>query len=132
MRPIFDLNNLKAVNDRFGHSAGDRLICRFAEVLGRFNDPHVFVSRNGGDEFLLIAEGKNETEFRRLLTLIDDAFRSENDANPGGPALSYAVGSVFGGGSVYMLVHEADCRMYAQKQDQKRDSAFSAPIEAAD
>ena len=115
-----------------GAHAGDDLIRRFAEELTRFNDPHVFISRNGGDEFLLIAEKKNETEFRRLLTSIDDALRRENDNNPDETAISYAVGSAFGGGSVYMLVHEADCRMYAQKQDQKRDSAFSAPIEAAD
>ena len=92
----------------------------------------MFISRNGGDEFLLIAKKKNETEFRRLLTSIDDALRRENDNNPDETAISYAVGSAFGGGSVYMLVREADCRMYAQKQDQKRDNAFSAPIEAAD
>ena len=129
---IFDLNNLKAVNDRFGHSAGDDLIRRFAEVLARFNDPHVFISRNGGDEFLLIAEKKNETEFRRLLTSIDDALRRENDNNPDETAISYAVGSAFGGGSVYALAQEADRRMYVRKQEQKRDNAFPASAGAAD
>lgn len=52
---VFDLNNLKAVNDRFGHMAGDRLIKTAASIISRsfVNSP---VFRIGGDEFAVILE----------------------------------------------------------------------------
>ena len=50
---LFDLDNLKQVNDQQGHDAGDRLIGIFAEVLRRHSRQTDLLCRYGGDEFVL-------------------------------------------------------------------------------
>jgi len=51
---MFDLNNLKTVNDTMGHSAGDQLILNFARLLRNVIPEKDFVGRYGGDEFVLV------------------------------------------------------------------------------
>ena len=45
---MFDLNNLKTVNDTMGHSAGDQLILNFAKLLCSVIPEKDFVGRYGG------------------------------------------------------------------------------------
>ena len=49
---ISDVNGLKFTNDIFGHTAGDRLIKNFAEILQKFCRQEDIVARIGGDEFI--------------------------------------------------------------------------------
>ncbi len=51
---IFDIDNLKTLNDSRGHESGDELLRQVAERLVRFGAESVQASRFGGDEFLLI------------------------------------------------------------------------------
>ncbi len=51
---IADLDNLKQVNDTFGHAAGDRLLRQCAELLRSTLRPYDKLYRWGGDEFLLL------------------------------------------------------------------------------
>jgi diguanylate cyclase (GGDEF)-like protein len=50
----FDLNNFKQVNDRYGHSAGDMILCAFAQKLMYRRRGEDMAVRMGGDEFLLL------------------------------------------------------------------------------
>jgi diguanylate cyclase len=50
----FDLNNFKQINDRYGHSAGDRILCAFAQKLMYRRRGEDMAVRMGGDEFLLL------------------------------------------------------------------------------
>jgi diguanylate cyclase (GGDEF)-like protein len=50
----FDLNNFKQINDRYGHSAGDMVLCAFAQRLMYRRRGEDLVVRMGGDEFLLL------------------------------------------------------------------------------
>lgn len=50
----FDLNNLKRINDRYGHSAGDMILCAFAQKLMHRRRGEDMAVRMGGDEFLLL------------------------------------------------------------------------------
>ena len=49
-----DLNNLKKLNDQFGHNAGDEALRYFSNIIRKLKDNNVIFSRLGGDEFMLI------------------------------------------------------------------------------
>ena len=49
---MFDLNNLRIINNNLGHDKGDEYIRSFAEQLRLAVDPENFVGRDGGDEFI--------------------------------------------------------------------------------
>jgi diguanylate cyclase (GGDEF)-like protein len=51
---LFDLNNFKQINDRFGHPAGDQVLKVFAERLGEAIREVDLSARLGGDEFMLL------------------------------------------------------------------------------
>jgi diguanylate cyclase (GGDEF)-like protein len=64
-----DIDNLKYVNDRFGHREGDKYILAVAEVLYDFS-PEAVLCRMGGDEFMLLAQNwccKNAEEQMEVL-----------------------------------------------------------------
>lgn len=71
---IIDLDGFKQVNDRHGHSVGDRMITRIGFRL-RTADPALYAARLGGDEFAVLAEidgGDSAVAMaRRLLDTID-------------------------------------------------------------
>lgn len=62
-----DLDGFKAVNDRFGHTTGDRLLAEIARRLQNGVRAQDTVARFGGDEFiLLLTDIKNEEEWRAI------------------------------------------------------------------
>jgi len=54
---MFDLDGFKAVNDRFGHAAGDAMLRKFAEVTAAALRPHDLFGRIGGEEFAVVMPG---------------------------------------------------------------------------
>eukprot|EP01037_Dinobryon_pediforme_P012260 gene12259-12347_t len=52
-----DLDRFKAVNDLFGHAAGDRILCRVADILCNVSHATNTVARLGGDEFVILQIG---------------------------------------------------------------------------
>ncbi len=71
---IVDLDGFKQVNDRHGHSVGDRMITRIGFRL-RTADPSLYAARLGGDEFAVLAEIDNSDDAvelaQRLVDTID-------------------------------------------------------------
>ena len=64
-----DLDNMKGINDRFGHACGDQAIRAAADILRSTCGPDSFIMRYGGDEFVAILSG----EIRNITQLIRDA-----------------------------------------------------------
>lgn len=64
---IFDLDDLKKINDTWGHDAGDRVLRAFAELLCRKTRGEDIQCRYGGDEFVLVLKrfGDAETVMRK-------------------------------------------------------------------
>jgi len=65
-----DLNNLKRVNDIFGHKAGDLYIQRFASVLRSSVRKRDLIFRVGGDEFLIVVPRADEKVLNRIIRRI--------------------------------------------------------------
>ncbi|HNY22829.1 MAG TPA: EAL domain-containing protein [Treponemataceae bacterium] len=73
---IFDIDNLKTLNDSIGHDSGDELLRQIAQRLGHFSMADVMASRFGGDEFLLIAHNyEGDAELLHLIGTIQETLR---------------------------------------------------------
>ena len=59
---LFDLDDLKIVNDTYGHEAGDRMIRSFADLLNRNTRQGDILCRYGGDEFIVILKHMDDAE----------------------------------------------------------------------
>ncbi len=77
---FIDLDNLKPINDTFGHLAGDHAIKVVSEVLTAHGQDSI-ISRIGGDEFLFYMMDVDEGKATFIINCIMDAFRKkkEND-----------------------------------------------------
>ena len=73
---IFDIDNLKTLNDSLGYDAGDELIRQIAMRLNLFRKDGVLASRFGGDEFLLIMNHyDHDAELLYLINGIQESLR---------------------------------------------------------
>ncbi len=111
---FIDLNDLKFMNDTYGHAAGDEYIQSLSALFCRhFRSNDIF--RIGGDEFVILCNGMPEALFHEKI----EALRSEAEACfPG----SLALGAVWKQNPTDMeaMVQEADQKMYADKQYRKQ------------
>jgi diguanylate cyclase (GGDEF)-like protein len=76
---FLDVDNFKEINDNHGHATGDRVLARFATLLGELvrSDDRAF--RVGGDEFALLLCGASETEARDVVARIIAAVEANID-----------------------------------------------------
>lgn len=73
---IFDIDNLKPLNDSLGHESGDELLCQIAQRLCHFEKNAIQASRFGGDEFLLIIQNyENDAELLHMINTIQEMLR---------------------------------------------------------
>jgi len=130
---IVDIDGLKAVNDSFGHHAGDNLIRQVAEVMRERVRVTDVVARLSGDEFAILMP---QTDTTGALQLGEDLrFRVAEKARPvpegGGATISVGI-AMFGGGlggSEAVLV-AADQAMYRAKEGGRNQIAlFRDPSE---
>lgn len=128
---IFDLDNLKQINDELGHAAGDLAIKDFAKLLLKvFRDSDV-VARVGGDEFCVLLtdpkHAKPSVPIERLQRRVD----AHNAESGRSYALAFSAGDVLFDkkrhGSIDDLLHDADERMYLQKRGKKCVGLESSP-----
>lgn len=69
-----DINGLKMTNDIFGHTAGDNLIKKSAEILQQVCRQSDVVARVGGDEFIILLPGTNRENAQKILYRIKSGF----------------------------------------------------------
>lgn len=125
-----DMNGLKAINDTFGHEAGDTALRAAAEVLrGSFRQSDL-VARFGGDEFVVLAlEAESESQ-QLLLDRLAEQFAAFN-ATSGLPfEVSICAGFVRFEGTAVEAVDEAlrqaDRELYARKRGRRSSTTIRA------
>jgi diguanylate cyclase (GGDEF)-like protein len=118
---LLDLDGLKQVNDEEGHAAGDALLRRVGEVLGKSVDAPGYASRIGGDEFVVLMPA---TDARQALTVrerIVSLLELNNQFYPGRPLrLSMGLATCVQGGNLDATVSLADKAMYQEKAEYYR------------
>jgi diguanylate cyclase (GGDEF)-like protein len=126
---VIDLNGLKALNDRYGHAAGDvaiQLVARALKVQFRITDP---VFRTGGDEFLVVLAGSQAAEMTGRLEALDGALKGQRLPDvPGAIDLVVAWGLAdFSAPAVIpAAIERADRAMYVCKDRRKAAAASGA------
>jgi diguanylate cyclase (GGDEF)-like protein len=73
---VLDLDHFKSINDRFGHDIGDRVHCRFADLLRRTCRQSDIVGRLGGEEFALALPETSVAQAQSLASRLTDGCRA--------------------------------------------------------
>jgi len=121
----FDLNDLKQINDRYGHSAGDDALTYFAESLVSNVRDSDIVGRIGGDEFAVILLNSDEAAANAKAGQFRD-FLMHHPMTVSGEKLvlraAYGVYSFRPGIDATTAMAEADRAMYAEKKRLKEEA----------
>ena len=117
---FIDLNGFKAVNDTFGHAAGDELLVAMARRLERSVRSSDTVVRLGGDEFAIVLPriaGDQALEVvRRAAATLDQPFAIAGTAVAASAAFGLATSAGVGVGDFDALLSRADTAMYRAKR----------------
>lgn len=117
-----DLDNLKAVNDRYGHEAGDRLIRAAANLLRRHARGADRIARVGGDEFLILMPETDLHGAGRYLARVRAAIRRIQATEVSALQLSFGAATARDDESLASVTGRADAAMYAAKKRRFRKS----------
>lgn len=123
---VFDLNNLRTINNSLGHDKGDEYIRSFAVQLRKAVPEEYFVGRNGGDEFLAILRGLNREEVEACMNHIRTQTAEYSRQHPEMPisyAGGYALSTEFEDCDIRELFRHADQNMYIDKNRAKMEEA---------
>ena len=119
---VFDLNNLRIINNRLGHDQGDAYIRSFAVQLRKALPEEYFAGRDGGDEFIAVLECVDHEKVREILGTIRSEIAGYSQEHPEMPisyAVGYALAEDFEGCTMRELFRYADKNMYIDKNQAK-------------
>lgn len=116
---IIDINNLKYVNDTFGHLAGDHLIQIVAAEIRISFQIENNAYRIGGDEFAIILKNESEALLRTKVNYFKKRLENYNEKFPVAAAYGYQFYDSSTHHTLQEVFKEADNRMYKNKQAYK-------------
>jgi diguanylate cyclase (GGDEF)-like protein len=113
---VFDLDNFKSVNDRFGHQEGDEVLNAFSRILENClrDSDHAF--RFGGDEFCCLLIDSNAQANKRVANRITDAIAKHPLLIQHGVSSSVGATSFVQGDDAKTLFERADKALYRAKE----------------
>jgi diguanylate cyclase (GGDEF)-like protein len=119
---LIDLDDFKAINDRDGHAAGDRLLAELAAAWHGVLRPADVLARHGGDEFALLLPATSEDGAARVVARL-------HAAHPAGWSAGLAAWPR--DASLDAALAAADAKLYEIKRARSRGAAASAVAPAA-
>lgn len=120
---ILDANRFKAINDTYGHTAGDRALIQIAAALKKSVPPRFLIARYGGDEFIVAGEADSELDICHLRDRIIQALAEENAASGEPWQISLSIGYAAyhkGMNTIPDLIEAADRELYKAKRNLTR------------
>ena len=116
---IFDLNDLKVINDKYGHDKGDQYIIRSCEIISEhFKGLDLY--RYGGDEFVIILEGKDYKNRYQMIDIFNNDIEKNIDKNEPVIALGFSDFIKSRDNTLDSVFIRADEIMYGRKRKLKQ------------
>ena len=130
---FFDMDNLKQVNDEFGHDIGSELLKEMAALLVHTFRKTDVIGRIGGDEFVVAGES-NDPEMTNVVLRLNEAVAHANSLPKRKYPLSFSMGSMASEKDLTIslegLLSQADAIMYEEKRrkhSSPTDVAIASP-----
>lgn len=125
---MLDLDNFKDINDTLGHIYGDKVLIKISKILSEFNDKNTFVSRFGGDEFLILVNNQDSVvSIKSFVKKLVDTFNNKIMIDKDEIYISSSIGVTLfpqDSNSVNELIMNADTAMYHVKKASKNNYIF--------
>jgi diguanylate cyclase (GGDEF)-like protein len=124
---MLDLDNFKGINDTQGHFIGDQLLKLIAEDFQHIAGENVFVSRFGGDEFLILIKRKHPEAVEHFIESTIRQFREAKAVENMHLTVNFSMGvTLFPEDStdVEQLIMNADLAMYSVKNSGKNSYIY--------
>ena len=132
---FLDLDEFKAINDRYGHRTGDLVLQQVAERLRKHLRASDTICRQGGDEFVtLVPECAQATDLECVAETLAAAIARPYDVMGASLTLTASIGMALypeHGEDVDALMHSADTAMYLAKTSGQHVARFAEPGAAA-
>jgi diguanylate cyclase len=119
---VIDLDDFKRINDTYGHTAGDKTLQIIADTLTKFMSKDVFISRYGGEEFVLIFKGVDKITVMNKLNMLRKKVSSLPFTFKGTRvSITFSIGVTFVQryDNVNSAFERADTALYQAKNDGK-------------
>ena len=134
---LADIDHFKAINDTYGHAAGDRVLAAVADGFAGALRPYDAVYRYGGEEFLFCLPEASVAEAVGVLQRMLEALRTRAIALPGGGegvrvTCSFGVAAIAADCDLDETIAQADRALYAAKQGGRARVCAWPPAAAAD
>lgn len=117
---IIDLDGLKITNDSYGHAAGDKMICKAANILKSAFRGDDLVSRTGGDEFTVLLPESGDSVLKAAVDRLELSLIEANKIADGF-YVKFSLGTAIAESNEKLLgsVKAADMKMYQNKASRK-------------
>lgn len=110
------MNNLKFINDNFGHQEGDKALEEIAKLLYSNFKNHGNIYRLGGDEFIIICNSNLSLDIALIFKEINNDIKSNFKLGRFKPYLAYGHAIFQSGENFDKVLKEADNEMYLCKE----------------
>ena len=91
---MFDMTNIREINEMYGHVAGNAAIRDFSNILRLASQDLCFVGRNGGNRFMALLENAPADDIKKLTDRVAQKVKTYN-SNAENPSIEYAFGTAY-------------------------------------
>jgi diguanylate cyclase (GGDEF)-like protein len=125
---LCDIDHFKHVNDKYGHQAGDDVLCSFVKAIQNTLRPYDLVGRYGGEEFLLVIPDSigsgEEGIYERVRATIAE-HKMVTRSGEVSITISIGIASSRGDETADVMIATADAALYRAKENGRNQLAFA-------